>query len=169
MNFKTDYYDKNPDHYRNFSLEFIGLGSDFLSRQIENHAPKGLGAHFTSRKHILHEEYLEIVLKSNVTICYSLREALPLFVFEGMYAGHVVMRNDSSGMAEQLDPEKNGYYLDSKNYYQVVRSIEEILNKQKTSNQKLAEMSARSYAIASKQADNSYAKICSAIHKGFSE
>jgi glycosyltransferase involved in cell wall biosynthesis len=169
INFKTDYYDKNPDHYRDFSLEFIGLGHDFLSRQIENHAPKGLGEHFTSRKHILHEDYLKIVLQSNVTICYSLREALPLFVFEGMYAGHVVLRNDSSGMAEQLDDGKNGYYLDSKNYHQIVRTLEEILNKQKTSNEDLAKMSSHSYSIASKQAENSYGKICGTIHKSFNE
>jgi glycosyltransferase involved in cell wall biosynthesis len=169
MNFKTYYYDKNPDKYRDFSLEFIGLGPDFLSRQIENHAPLGLGEHFTSRKHILHEDYLEAVFNSNVTICYSLREALPLFVFEGMYAGHVIMRNDSSGMIEQLDEGKNGYYLDTNSYQQVVESLEEILNKEKTSNKKLADMSKHSYEIAAKQADNNYDKISNEIYKGFSE
>jgi UDP-N-acetylglucosamine:LPS N-acetylglucosamine transferase len=79
------------------------------------------------------------------------------------------MRNDSSGEVEQLNKGKNGYYLDSHNYHQVVESLEEILNKQKTSNEKLANMSKHSYSMASKQADNEYDKISKEIYEGFTD
>ena len=65
---------------------------------------------------------------ANITICYSLMEALPLFVFEGMLAGHPVLRNDSSGMEEQLEDGKNGFYLDTNDFDQVVATIERVTN-----------------------------------------
>ncbi len=154
--FMKQYYEANPKTYRDFTVAYVGLSHDFLSKQITKHAPKLLGNRFRHYGQVPHERSFELMMKANVTICYSLRECLPLFVFEGMAAGHPIMRNDSSGMEEQLFPGKNGFYLDSTDYNQIVDTIEEVLNREKTSNTKLASMSAYSNRIAREQAKNSY-------------
>jgi glycosyltransferase involved in cell wall biosynthesis len=153
--FYEQYYKPNPAAYRDFELVFVGLSDDFLSRQILHHS-RALAGHFTHHGKVTWEEDLQIVAKGNMTICYSLRECLPLFVFEGMISGHPILRNDSSGMEEQLLPGKNGFYLESDGFTQVVETIEAVLNKSKTSNKQLADMSKVSYGMAKKQEDNDY-------------
>ncbi|HYH36492.1 MAG TPA: glycosyltransferase [Candidatus Saccharimonadales bacterium] len=155
--FLDQYYEKQPELYRDFSLVYVGLTThDFMSKQIMKHAPKLLGKRFVYHGQVTHERSSQLMMNANVTICYSLRECLPLFVFEGMAAGHPIMRNDSSGMEEQLFVGKNGFYLDSLDFKQVVSQIETIANIKKTSNAKLAEMSKRSNYIARQQAEHSY-------------
>ncbi|MGY4893767.1 MAG: glycosyltransferase [Candidatus Saccharimonadota bacterium] len=154
--FLENTYSKNPDQYRDFELVYVGVGDDFLSRQIKKHATKALGNRFIEYGRVTKEECLEIIIKSNMTVCYSLRECLPLFVFEGMTAGHPILRNDSSGIDEQLEQGKNGYYLDSHDYSQIKEVIEEVLNKSKTTDKKLESMSKRSNTIALQQEKNTY-------------
>lgn len=175
--FKRMYYTQNQKAYRNFELTYIGMSDDFLSRQISNHAPKLLGEHFKPYGRMSHDEMLALVNESNTTICYSLREALPLFVFEGMAAGHPVLRNDCSGMEEQLFEGKNGFYLDSKDFDQLINTFETVLHKEKTTNKALAEMSVYSHDVAMRQAQNSYdpmvaeiiPKLASAVAKAREE
>jgi glycosyltransferase involved in cell wall biosynthesis len=155
IQFYREFYKQNKDAYRDFELIFIGISTDFLSRQIVGHAD-ALKGHFSYHGKVTWTEDLDIVQTGNMTICYSIRECLPLFVFEGMVSGHPLLRNDSSGIDEQLEVGKNGYYLETENYDQVVTTLETVLNKSKTSDETLAKMSKRSYEIASKQADNSY-------------
>lgn len=155
--FYNQYYKPHRETYRDFELVLIGMSDDFLSRQILAHA-KAIKGHFSHYGKVTWEEDLNIVSTGNFTICYSIREALPLFVFEGMIAGHPVLRNDSSGMEEQLAPGKNGWYLDTNDFNQVVEVLETVLNKSKTSDQKLAAMSAVSYKMAKSQESNSYLK-----------
>lgn len=161
--FKRTYYQKNPKVYRNFELTYIGMSDDFLSRQISNHAPTLLGDNFKPYGRMSHDETLALIHESNATICYSLREALPLFVFEGMAAGHPILRNDCSGMEEQLFKGKNGFYLESKDFNQLIDTFEEVLNKEKTSNATLAKMSEYSHGVAMQQAQNSYGPIVSEV------
>ena len=156
IDFFNNYYKSNPKKYRDFKLIFIGLGNDLISKQILNHAQKGLGKRFEHYGQISKDRYHDLLLKSNMTICYSVQESLPLFVFEGMTAGHPIMRNDSSGMEEQLRPGKNGFYLDSKDYKQVIETIEKVLNLRQTSSELLAKMSRASYDIAKDQENNTY-------------
>jgi glycosyltransferase involved in cell wall biosynthesis len=85
-----------------------------------------------------------------------MRECLPLFVFEGMVMGHPILRNDSSGIDEQLEEGKNGYELSSTDFWQMVATIERVLNRETTNDTALALMSKRSYAIAKSQEDHSY-------------
>lgn len=153
--FYEQYYKPNPKTYRDFELVLIGLSNDFLSRQLLAHAG-ALKDHFTHHGRVTWTEDLDIVGRGNMTICYSIRECLPLFVFEGMISGHPILRNDSSGMEEQLVPGKNGLYLDSNDFTQVVEVLETVLNKSKTSNEELAAMSKASYNIAKRQEDNDY-------------
>jgi glycosyltransferase involved in cell wall biosynthesis len=155
VQFYERFYKGNESKYRDFELVFIGMSDDFLSRQIQAHA-RSLKGHFSQHGKVTLSEDLEIVSKGNFTVCYSIREALPLFVFEGMISGHPLLRNDSSGMEEQLIVGKNGWRIESNDYDQVIATFEEVLNKQKTSSQKLADMSIASYEIAKKAENNNY-------------
>lgn len=157
VDFYEKYYKINPDKYRDFELTFIGLDKDFLSRQLIAHAD-ALKGHFSHYGKLSWHDDLEVVSKGNMTICYSLAECLPLFVFEGMIAGHPILRNDSSGMEEQLVEGKNGYLLHTNDYPSLVHVIETVLNKKKTSDESLANMSRESYKIAKRQENNSYLK-----------
>ena len=74
-----------------------------------------------------------------MTICYSVAEALPVFVFEGMLAGHALLRNECSGMEEQLEDGRNGFLLKSDDFWQMVGTIERILNRTSTSDVQLEE------------------------------
>jgi glycosyltransferase involved in cell wall biosynthesis len=169
IEFKQRYFDKDPDKYRDFSLTYIGMGSDFLSRQILKHTDKGLGKRFRHYGKISHEACLDYVLDANFTVCYSMRECLPMFVYEGMIAGHPLLRNDSSGLEEQLVADKNGYYLDSKDFEQVVQTIEKACNKTKTTNDHLASMSKLSYGMASKLEHQSYDLITESIATSYAK
>lgn len=163
--FYHDFYKKNPKAYRDFELVFVGVTDDFMSRQILNHADKALEGHLRTHGRVTKEEHLDLVLQSNVTVCYSMREALPLFVFEGMTAGHPILRNDCSGVDEQLKDGQNGYLLDSKDFNQVVMAIERMLNRSKTSDAELASMSKVSYGIAKAQEGNSYKPMADMVRK----
>lgn len=160
--FYENYFKVDRKRYRDFELVFIGLDKDYLSRQIEAHASM-LDHHFRHYKKISWEEDLEVVSSSNVTICYSLGECLPLFVFEGMIAGHVLLRNDSSGMEEQLFRGENGFLIETRDYMQLVSVIEQVLNKNKTSDELLAKMSRKSYEIAKDQENTNYGSILGAL------
>lgn len=154
--FLSEIYNKNPEKYRDFELVYVGIGDDFLSRQIEKHAVKALGNRFIKYGKVTKEECLDIILKSNFTICYSLRECLPLFVFEGMTAGHPILRNNSSGIEEQLVDGQNGYYLDSTDFQQIKGTIEKVLNKDTTSDKTLEGMSNFANNLAVQQENNTY-------------
>lgn len=165
--FKKFYYDKQPDIYRDFTLTYVGMYSDFLSRQILNHAEKALGKHFTSIGHVTHERCLELDFESNITLCYSMRECLPLFVFEGMITGHPILRNDSSGVDEQLRDGINGYLLKSNDFWSIVDTLEQIHNKNITSNKDLAKMSKESYKIAKELEEKTYDGIALEIKQSY--
>lgn len=166
LTFKKMYYDKNPKKYRDFELNFIAIEADYLSLQIKNHS-KALGNRLHIYEPLPHETALEKIQESNVTICYSLRECLPVFVFEGMMAAHIILRNDVSGRKEQLKDGKNGFLLENNDYEQVVETIEKILNTSTTSDEKLSEMSRVSYEIASKYLDNNYEVLMHEINSNF--
>jgi len=161
--FYKNFYRKHPEQYRDFELVYVGITDDFLSRQVLKHAKKALGDRFVYHGRVSHERSSELIMKSNVTICYSLRECLPLFVFEGMAAGHPILRNDSSGMKEQLFRGDNGFYLDSTDFQQIAETFEHTLNIKKTSNKALASMSAFSNKVALQQANNSYRAVIEEI------
>jgi len=167
--FYHDYYKPNPDAYRDFDLVFVGVTNDFMSRQILRHADKALEGRLHTHGRVTREENLDLVMQSNVTVCYSIREALPLFVFEGMTAGHPILRNDCSGVDEQLKDGENGFMLDSQDFNQVVLIIEKMLNRSKTTDEQLAKMSKASYAIAKAQEDNSYKPLADMVKKALHE
>ena len=158
--------DNNPKDYRKFSLTYVGMHNDFISRQIKLHA-SALNGEFRSVGHVSHKQLMELYLKSNMTVCYSMRECLPLFVFEGMITGHPILRNDSSGVDEQLVPGKNGFLLPSDNILLVAEVFEKVLNKKKTPNSSLAKMSKQSYLISKALESKSYDEIVGEIVRSF--
>jgi glycosyltransferase involved in cell wall biosynthesis len=163
-----EYYIKpDPSKYRDFELVFVAVENDFMSRQVKAHAESVLGSRLKTHGRLSHEKTLDVIMESNMTACYSLREALPLFVFEGMIMGHPIVRNDSSGMEEQLIDEQNGFYLDSLDFHQVVATLERVLNKEKTSSETLAAMSKASYEIAKQQAEVSYRPLIDSARNAF--
>lgn len=166
--FLEQYYRDNPKSYRDFELVFVGMSDDFLSRQILRHA-KNLGKRFKHHQKVTHERSSELIMQSNVTICYSMRECLPLFVFEGMAAGHPILRNECSGVEEQLVDGKNGLRLDTNDYEGLIAAIERVLNRSKTSNQALADMSKLSNKIAMQQADHSYEPMVTKVLEAYGQ
>lgn len=167
IEFKRRFYDVDPNKYRNFSLTYIGVGQDFPSRQLLKHTTKGLGEHFIHYGPLSHADCLSRGLEANVTVCYSIRECLPMYVYEGMVAGHPLLRNDSSGMEEQLEEGVNGFYLDSADIEQVVETIEKVCNKRTTSNGKLAAMSKASHDMTLELEDVAYESLTSCVSSAY--
>lgn len=150
------YRSKNPKDYRDFSVHFVAVGDDYVSTQI-----KSIGSTVLSNK--LHvypalpvEEALDVTKKCNAVICCSLNETFALYVAEGMFMGHIVLRNNSAGMEEQLREGKNGYYIDSQNISQFAEIIEKILNKKTMTNSQLQRMGIESQKIISPYAAHTY-------------
>jgi len=163
--FYNNLYKGNESKYRDFSLTVVGLSDD--PRYIESKlysdrvrvAAKGLGDKVILYGHQPEHKTLEIIKENNLTVLYSLYECLPRVVFDGMAFGHPLLRNDCSGYEEQLVDGVNGWKTSSEDWQGLVSSIEEIVNKKKTSNSKLASMSKESAKLAEKFTDAKYIVI----------
>jgi glycosyltransferase involved in cell wall biosynthesis len=164
--FFRQFYEPDPTSYREFTLTFVGVEDDWYSRQVVRHR-KILGDRVIIHPKTTRESCLELIRAANVTLCYSQSETLPIFVVEGMLAGHPILRNDCSGVDEQLEPGVNGFLLDSDDFWQVVETFERILNRRKTTNEQLAAMSARSHAMALTQRENRYENLIAGIRSAF--
>ncbi len=70
--------------------------------------------------------------------------------------GHVVLRNNSAGVDEQLKEGVNGYFIDHTDVPKFASQIEKILNKDTVSDNDLQKMGAASQKIVAKYNDNSY-------------
>ncbi|MBL8122101.1 glycosyltransferase [Candidatus Saccharibacteria bacterium] len=160
--FYNNYYKANTNKYRDFSLTIVGLTDNF--RDVYNKlysdrlraAAKGLGERVVLYEQQPEKKCLEIIKESNFTVLYSLYENLPRVVFDGLAYGHPVLRNDCSGYEEQLIDGVNGWKSSTEDWEGLVKTIEEILNKKLTSNDKLASMSKESAKIATKYATAEY-------------
>jgi glycosyltransferase involved in cell wall biosynthesis len=152
--------------YREFSLTFVGAEDDWYSRQLVSHKDV-LGNRLRVHPKLTRERCLDLIREANITVCYSQSETLPVFVFEGMLSGHPLLRNDCSGVDEQLEDGGNGYRLDSADFWQVVETFECVLNRRKTSNERLSAMSARSYAIGIEQSHYRYDDLIDEIETIF--
>lgn len=154
--FLVSYYRPNDTKYRDFSLYLVGVGTDYVSQQIRCIGESLLGERLKIYPPVTKDEVLDIYSACNVVICCSLNETFGLYVAEGMFMGHVVLRNSSSGAEEQLQEGKNGYRIDSENIDQFAAVIERILNTRETPNSQLKSMSDRSQQIIRPYEDNTY-------------
>jgi glycosyltransferase involved in cell wall biosynthesis len=165
---QREFISKNPDRYRKPRLRFVGFdqstyGATKLCEQLEH----DLGKQFETQAGLPHQECLDFILRSNLSLCASAMECLPNSIFEGMFAGHALIRNACSGLDEQLIPNENGYLFDSNSFESLIDALERIHNREKTSNEKLAAMSAKSVELASRQEQNSFQPLVQRIKKHF--
>ena len=137
-------HDVEGPGYRPFEVHMISLDTDFLSRQIVALGGQVLGPRFRTLPRVTRTEALDVIASCNVALCYSLRECLPTNIQESMFMGHVVLRNDCSGIDEQLEPGGNGWLLDSADIGQFADTLETVLNRETTTNAQLAAMGRRS-------------------------
>ncbi len=164
--FYGKYYKDDPALYRDFNLTFVGLEESFLTQQIERH--RGIhGDRLRCVGKVDRAGSLRLIREANVTICYSLRECLPLFVFEGMLAGHPILRNECSGVDEQLEDGRNGFLVRGDDFWHLVERFEQILNRRKTSNEQLAAMSRRSHDMALARREHGYDGIIGVVKGAF--
>ena len=156
LNFYNNFYKKNPKIYRDFSLKFIGVDeAGYIKKQMEVSA-KGLDGKCEIVGQISRAKVLDFVEEANMTICYSYHESMGIFVYEGMAFGHPIIRNDCYGQEEQLIDGGNGWAVRNDDYQTLCDAIEESLNLEKTSNDKLAKMSKVSEEIAEKATHSEY-------------
>jgi glycosyltransferase involved in cell wall biosynthesis len=165
LDFYHNFFAKNPEKYRDFEIDFIGAynpadETDAAPYHIRNileqfrESAKGLGKHVNIEPVMKHDAALKEIQKSNATICYSLREAMGIFVYEGMAMGHVVIRNETPGRKEQLNG--NGVFVQNNDFSGLVNAIETLTNREKTSNEQLVKMSEKSVKIAKEATKNRY-------------
>lgn len=145
--FMKEYYDKNPSNYRNFTLHLVAINNDYVSRQIRWVAKSLMSNHVKIYESLPKADALKITANCNAVVCCSLNETFGLYIAEGMLMGHVVLRNNSAGVDEQLHDGKNGYFIDHTNVSQFSEQIERTLNKSTNTNDDLLAMSRRSQDI----------------------
>lgn len=153
--FLTNHYIKDPASYRNFKLHLVAIGDDYISRQIRWTGDSLLREHVVYYPTLSKDKHLSVSLKCNAVICCSLNETFGLYVAEGMFMGHVVLRNNSAGIDEQLEEGVNGFFIDHTDIKQFASVIEKILNK-KLSDEELQAMGKASQEIIRNYSDNSY-------------
>jgi glycosyltransferase involved in cell wall biosynthesis len=158
ISFYNTFFKKSPEKYRDFEINIIGLDKDiknYYSRTITEAAP-GLDGRINLYHHMSQSEAFDIFKDSNLTITYSLEESFSMVTVEGMAYGHPIIRSDNSGSEEQLKEGKNGWKVSTKDWYGLVLAFEDLLNKEKTSNQKLLDMSNESIKIAKANYNSKY-------------
>lgn len=172
LDFYHNFYKQNPGKYRDFQIDFLGAynladETDAAPYHIRNileqfrESAEGLGNHFAMTPVMNHEDALNEIKQTNVTVCYSLKEAMPIFIYEGMAMGNVIIRNETPGREEQLTEgvDGNGLFVKNDDFASLVAAIEMLANREKTSDGQLAKMSALSVSIAQKATQNEYFAI----------
>lgn len=154
--FKTSYYDKNPVAYRDFKLHLVAIGNDYVSQQIKWISGSLLADNVMVHSSLPKDDAMKVSDSCNAVICCSLNETFALYVAEGMLMGHLVLRNNSAGMDEQLKEGKNGYFIDHTNIQQFASVLEKLLNKKTTSDADLQKMGASSQNIIADYTKHTY-------------
>jgi glycosyltransferase involved in cell wall biosynthesis len=145
----------HADH-REFELHLLSIGDDYISQQIKWIGRSVLNGRIKIYESMPYDEALELTKKCNAVICCSLNETFALYVAEGMYMGHLILRNNTSGVDEQLVDGKNGYFIDHKNIEKFTDKIEELLDEKKSDNNKLRDMGNYSQKIIESYTTNRY-------------
>jgi glycosyltransferase involved in cell wall biosynthesis len=148
---------RDPSRYRDFTLTLVGIGDDYVSRQIRTLGAAVLGSRLEVMPQVAPETVLEVTRRCNVVICSSINESFGLYVAEGMAMGHVVLRSDTGGSEEQLQPGVNGYAIDIGDIGQFASTIGRLLDRLAASNESLNAMGRASQEIIEPFRHGSYA------------
>lgn len=154
--FMDTYYRDHPEKYRDFSLQLVSIGDDYVSTQIKSVGRSVLRKKLKIYPALPRNEALAITAKCNAVICCSLNETFALYVAEGMLMGHVVLRNDSAGIDEQLKDGINGYFINSQDINQFALIIEKLLNQHATSDKDLYKMGNESQQLMQPYTKSNY-------------
>ncbi|HRN97006.1 MAG TPA: glycosyltransferase [Candidatus Saccharibacteria bacterium] len=156
--FYNSFYTKDKQKYRDFTLTILGVGddeyfyNDFIKQSSKSFADK---INLPPRQEDFRGVY-DLFSKCNFTITYSVDETYSIVTIEGMSFGHPIIRSEVPGLQEQLKVGKNGWLAPTTDWWKLVEAIEEVLNKTKTSNDKLQQMSQESINIAEKAYNTPY-------------
>jgi GT2 family glycosyltransferase/glycosyltransferase involved in cell wall biosynthesis len=160
LSFYHNYYKGNESKYRDFRITIAGVDRAYPVFEVYADrmyaAAKGLGDHARLIGYVPLDELMTLMRESNVSVLYSLHECLPRSIFDGMAYGHPLIRNDCGGVDEQLIEGVNGWKVSIDDWQGFIDTIEEVLNKEKTSNARLRDMSKASVDIAKGFSDIKY-------------
>lgn len=154
--FLEHYYTKSPKSYRDFRLHLVAMKDDYISQQIVWMGTSLLHKHLVHYQSMPRPKLMELTARCNAVICCSLNESFGLSVAEGMTMGHIVLRNNTAGVDEQLQEGKNGYAIDHTDAVKFAAVIEKVLNKETNSDEDLQKMGATSPAMVSRYNDLTY-------------
>ncbi len=146
--FEARYRAANPQNYREYTLDLVAIGKDYVSEQITTIGRSVMGKNLHIHPIVDRNTALDIANKCNVTVCSSLNETFALYVAEGMLMGHPILRNTTSGWQEQIVDGANGFKFDTLKIDELAAAIERILNKS-LNGKELVRMSSESQKIAS--------------------
>jgi glycosyltransferase involved in cell wall biosynthesis len=149
----------DASRWRDFELQFIGLGDDFMSGELRHLGAALLGKRFTPMTAAPHDSVLRIMSKANVVLCCAVYEAFGLYISESMAMGHVVLRNSAAGMEEQLEDGRNGLWIGDQDQAAFVAALRRVLDRQATGDDELARWSRRSTELAAPSLTAAYADL----------
>lgn len=155
--FINNFQTKNPKQYRPLKLHLVAIGdNDYISKQIRWIASSSLKDYVNIYDILPKEEAMEISNLCNTVICCSLNETFGLYIAEGMLMGHVVLRNNSAGVDEQLIDGENGFSINHTDVKSIAHAIEKISNKNILSDSELAKFSAKSFELMQNYTSHKY-------------
>lgn len=149
-------YTQQPSQYRDFKLHLVAIGVDYISQQIEWIGKSTLAERVVLYPSLTKVKALEVTAACNAVICCSLNETFALYVAEGMFMGHIVLRNNSAGVDEQLKDGVNGYFIDHTDVIAFAAVIEKLLNKKTNSDKSLHALGKASQDIIASYSDHTY-------------
>ena len=145
----------NQARYRDVHLTLIGVDESATYGRLILKLAASMKDFVSVYGSLTKSQTISLMEKCNAVLCVSDYEALPLFVSESMAMGHVVFRNNCSGVDEQLNPGVNGVLLDLSDMQGAIESTLLILDREKTSDSDLENMSNMSRKMAEKMIDSS--------------
>lgn len=150
-----------PQRYRQFDLTLIGANeeTDYHGRQLRAVGEGLLGDRIHVVKWLTREGVMELLADCNVTICSSFNETFNLANAEGMALGHVLVRNGSGGMEEQLLVGQNGVFVDSENVQAFSHVLLDVLDRSKHSNEALWAMGLQGRRVAATYKERDYVDV----------
>jgi len=106
--------DAEQKHLRPIELSFIGLEEGHyaaFTREVIRRGQALLGDSFHWTYHGSKSDALGAMAKANLSVCCSLEETFSLVSAESMALGQPLLRSQTGGWFEQLDPGVNGFDL----------------------------------------------------------
>ena len=106
--------DSQQKHLRPIELSFIGLEEGpyaAFTREVIRRGQALLGDSFHWTYHGSKQDALAAMVKANLSVSCSLEETFSLVSAESMALGQPLLRSQTGGWSEQLDPGMNGFDL----------------------------------------------------------